>query len=55
MRFNAINDFFNDQDYPPEMRQNLIARIKIERPDIAEQFSQIEQKLNESQQSQQSQ
>jgi len=56
MRYNAINDFFNDQEYPPEMRQNLIARIKIERPDIAEQFSQIEEQLlRQSQQSQQSQ
>jgi hypothetical protein len=51
MRYVAILDFFNDQDYPPVMRQNLLARIKIERPQLAEQFSQIEQQmLRESQQ-----
>jgi hypothetical protein len=54
MRYNAINDFFNDEQYPVTMRQNLLARIKIERPQLAEQFSQIEQKLlTESQKSQQ--
>jgi hypothetical protein len=51
MRFNAILDFFNDQQYPLTMRQNLIGRIKVERPQLAEQFSQIEgQLLRESQQ-----
>jgi len=56
LRFNAINDFFNDQQYPVEMRQNLIARIKIERPDLAEQFSKIEEQMLKEmqQQSQQS-
>ncbi len=53
MRYNAILDFFNDQQYPLVMRRNLLARIKIERPQLAEQFSQIEkQMLQESQQSQ---
>ena len=57
MRYVALLDFFNDQQYPPVMRQNLLARIKIERPQLAEQFSQIEQQmLRESQrESQQSQ
>jgi len=45
MRYAALLDFFNDQQYPPVMRQNLLARIKIERPQLAEQFSRIEQQL----------
>jgi len=54
MRFNAILDFFNDQEYPLTMRQNLIARIKVEKPQLAEQFAQMEQQmLQESQQEQQ--
>jgi hypothetical protein len=47
LRYNAINDFFNDQEYPVALRQNLIARIKIERPDLAEQFVQMELKMIE--------
>jgi len=51
LRYNAILDFFNDQDYPVVMRQNLLARIKVERPQLAEQFAQMElQMLQESQQ-----
>ena len=54
MRFLALRDFFNDQGYPLTMRQNLIARIKIEQPRLAEQFAQMEQQmLQESQQQQQ--
>ncbi len=53
LRYNAIIDFFNDQEYPLTMRQSLLARIKIERPQLAEQFSRIEQQmLQESQQQQ---
>jgi hypothetical protein len=54
MKYNAFIDFFNDQGYPLTMRQNLLARIKIEQPKLAEQFSQIEEQLiRESQQQQQ--
>jgi hypothetical protein len=54
MKFNAILDFFNDQGYPLTMRQNLIARIKVEKPQLAEQFAQMEEQLiRESQQQQQ--
>jgi hypothetical protein len=57
MRYAALLDFFNDVQYPSVMRQNLLSRIKVERPQLAEQFSQIEEQLlRESQQkSQQSQ
>jgi hypothetical protein len=51
MRYTALRDFFNDVQYPPAMRQNLLGRIKVERPQLAEQFSQIEEQLEkESQQ-----
>jgi len=53
MRYLSLLDFFNDEQYPLVMRQNLLARIKIERPQLAEQFSQLEQQmLQQSQQSQ---
>jgi hypothetical protein len=53
MKYNAFIDFFSDQGYPLTMRQNLLARIKIEQPKLAEQFSQIEEQLiRESQQQQ---
>ena len=45
MKYNAFMDFFSDEGYPLAMRQNLIARIKIEQPKLAEQFSQIEEQL----------
>lgn len=45
MRYLSILDFFNDEQYPLVMRQNLLARIKIERPQLAEQFSQIERQM----------
>jgi hypothetical protein len=54
MKYNAFIDFFSDEEYPLVMRQNLLARIKIEQPKLAEQFSQIEEQLiRESQQQQQ--
>ncbi len=53
MRYVAIRDFFSDELYPLVMRRNLLARIKVERPDLAEQFSQIEKQFRkESQQTQ---
>jgi hypothetical protein len=53
IRYNAIIDFFNDQQYPSVMRQNLLARIKIERPQLAEQFGQVEQQMLKESQPQQ--
>ena len=53
LRYNALLDFFNDEQYPVVLRQNLLARIKIERPELAAQFEQLEEKmLQESQPSQ---
>jgi hypothetical protein len=55
MRYVSLLDFFNDEMYPPVMRQNLLARIRIERPGLAEQLSQIEQQMQQQLQQQQSQ
>ena len=55
MKFNAFMDFFTDEGYPLMMRQNLLARIKIEQPKLAEQFSQIEAQLDQEYQQQQQQ
>jgi hypothetical protein len=53
MKFNAFMDFFSDEGYPLTMRQNLLARIRVEQPKLAEQFSQIQQQLEQEYQRQQ--
>jgi len=55
MRFNAIIDFFDDQQYPLTMRQNLFGRIKVERPQLAEQLIQFAQQMDQELQQQQQQ
>ena len=45
LRYLALLDFFNDQQYPLNLRLNLRGRIKIERPELAEQLEQQEEKL----------
>jgi len=45
LRYFALLDFFNDQRFPPNLRRNLLGRIKIERPQLAEQLKQEEEKL----------
>jgi len=45
MKYLALLDFFNDYQYPLNMRRNLLARIKIERPELAEQLKKEEEKL----------
>jgi hypothetical protein len=45
LRYLALLDFINDQQYPPNLRLNLLARIRVERPDLAEQLKQQEEKL----------
>lgn len=45
LRYFALIDFLNDPQYPLNMRRNLIGRIKVERPDLAEQLEQQEEKL----------
>ncbi|MCK4752653.1 MAG: hypothetical protein KAS75_04340 [Planctomycetes bacterium] len=45
LKYFALLDFFNDPQYPFTLKQSLLARIKLERPDIAEQLKQQEEKL----------
>jgi hypothetical protein len=55
MKYNALRDFLNDTQYPPQLRQNLMARIRIERPDLHEQLQQEERKIIEQMKQQQAQ
>ncbi len=34
LRYLALRDFLDDWQYPPNLRRNLLGRIKIERPDL---------------------
>ncbi|MHC4693939.1 MAG: hypothetical protein ACYS67_14445, partial [Planctomycetota bacterium] len=36
MRYLALQDFMDDWQYPPNLKNNLLGRIKIERPDLYE-------------------
>jgi len=45
LRYLAIIDFLNDQQYPPNMRMALHNRIKLERPELAEQLEKQEEEL----------
>ncbi|MHC4394823.1 MAG: hypothetical protein ACYS1A_04140 [Planctomycetota bacterium] len=45
LRYSALIDFFEDRQYPINLRRSLIARIRIEKPKLAEQFEQIEKKM----------
>ncbi len=45
LRYLAIMDFLNDQQYPPNMRLALYNRIRLERPELAEQLEKQEEKL----------
>jgi hypothetical protein len=38
LRYLALDGFLRDEMYPPRLRQNLLGRIKIERPDLFEQL-----------------
>jgi len=44
MRYAAMVDFLNDAQYSPQLRKSLVDRIKIERPDLSEIFTEIEEK-----------
>ncbi len=45
LRYLALRDFLGDWQYPPNLRRNLLGRIKIERPDLFEKLMQQEAKL----------
>lgn len=42
MRYMALLDFLNDSLYPVELRKALLARIKLEKPELAKQLEQQE-------------
>jgi hypothetical protein len=53
-RYLALIDFLNDEQYPLNLRLNLRGRIRIERPELAEQLEQQENEiLKQSEQSKQ--
>ena len=45
LRYFALFDFLNDQQYPPYLRQSLLGRIRIERPELFRQLEAEEEKL----------
>lgn len=45
LRYFALLDFFNDLQYPLNLRLSLLGRIKIERPELAEQLKKQEEQL----------
>jgi hypothetical protein len=47
LRYLALIDFLNDQQYPPYLRGGLLGRIKVERPELLEQLQQQEKTLME--------
>ena len=50
LRYLALVDFISDRQYPPDLRRNLLGRIKNERPKLAEQLQHLEMELNKQQQ-----
>lgn len=47
LRYFALIDFLSDTQFVPDLRLNLLARIEIERPDIAKQLEPWKQQLEE--------
>jgi len=45
LRYFALIDFLNDEQYSRELRLRLVSRIEIERPELARQFERIEEEL----------
>jgi hypothetical protein len=53
MKYLSISDFLADSAYPESLRRSLIARIRLERPELAEQLEAEQKKFLEEQQNQQ--
>jgi len=47
LRYFAIVDFLSDTQYVPDLRLNLLARIEIERPDVARQLAPWKEQLEQ--------
>jgi len=53
LRYLALRDFLDDWQYPPNLKRNLLGRIKVERPDLFKELEQEEGKLIKQAQQQQ--
>ena len=53
LRYLALRDFLDDWQYPPNLKRNLLGRIKVERPDLFKELEQEEAKLIKQAQKQQ--
>jgi hypothetical protein len=47
LRYNALIGFLSDQLYPPLLRQSLLGRIEVERPQLKKQLEKQEQQMLE--------
>lgn len=47
LKYLAMLDFCNDNQYSPTLRQSLLGRISVERPELAEQLKSEEQKIQQ--------
>ena len=47
LRYSAFMEFMNDRSYPEELRQSLMGRIKIEKPELFEKLRKQENILME--------
>jgi len=45
LRYFALFDFLNDEQFPPYLRESLLSRISIERPELFKQLEAEEEKL----------
>jgi hypothetical protein len=53
MKYLALMDFFYDEQYPPDLKNGLLGRIKVERPELYEQLKQQADQFEQQQQQQQ--
>ncbi|MEJ2703588.1 MAG: hypothetical protein P8Z79_14210 [Sedimentisphaerales bacterium] len=47
LRYTALQDFLEDQEFSPNLRLGLLARIEIEKPELAEQLAPWKEKLDQ--------
>jgi hypothetical protein len=54
MKYLALVDFLYDEQYPPDLKNGLLGRIKVERPELYEQLKQQSDQFEKQQQQEQS-
>jgi len=52
MRYMGLSGFMSDSRYPEDLRQNLIDRIRIERPELYEQMKRQQEVIMQQMQNQ---